>query len=149
MSAFANSLATAIESLIGIPPATVLRLVAIVGGYLLLRPLIESLFRHMSNSTQSPDSLPRNLSPGDSDPTTPKPTTLADERISGDLGLRPDAEEVGYDAEPVGMTRNSGFEWGDTARRRQAKFLEYWEREQMRRLEEEDLEDIQDLLDDT
>src|SRR5271154_3240000 len=143
----AQSLFSSFESLTDISPHSILRLIVLTGGYILLRPLIELCFRRLF-ATQS------ETQPQPAHPQKPKSLgkCLADENITGDYAPTDNEDSKDNADIHVEPAPEVGWSWGDTTRRKQQaqrqKFMEYWEAEQARRAEEEDLADIEDLLED-
>jgi hypothetical protein len=109
-----------------------IRLVWIIGGYIILRPYLDRGFRRLMESGAS--------TAEQAEAGAKKAKTSANAlRGVVDSGEEEDEDEVEKDAVP---------HWGKSARRRQRRFLKEIEREAERKREEEDDRDIADLLED-
>jgi hypothetical protein len=114
-----------------LPLQQLIRLVWIIGGYILLRPYLELAFRKLF-ATQEND-LDKTAAAANEPPQKRNP-------VGGPLdGLEPDI---------AGLTTGNAA-WGAAARKRQAMILQAWEKEQARHVEEHDVDGIDpDLLED-
>jgi Protein trafficking PGA2 len=107
-----------------LPLQQLIRLVWIIGGYILLRPYLELGFRKLF-ATQENDS-----------------DTIAEAAEASPVKGEP------LENSRAGITTGSTA-WGAAARKRQAIILESWEKEQARLVEEHDLDGVDpDLLED-
>jgi hypothetical protein len=112
-----------------LPLQELVRLVWIIGGYILFRPYLERGFRRLF-ATQEDDSDTLVGAAGDTSSPKRGPAT----------GSANGGENVS-----AGITTGRDA-WGSAARNRQAMILEAWKEEQARLAEEHDLDDIDPVL---
>ena len=127
------------ESLTGIAPAKILRLAMIIGGYILLRPMIELFFRKALSSPDEDDAVsmfdPRAL--------RSKASTDDGEHERGDVAT----PSVSTSAEQDGVIGTTSGNWGDGLRRREVKRAEEeHDRRVKEQQDEEELKEIQEFL---
>lgn len=121
-----------------LPLQELIRLIWIIGGYILLRPYLECGFRRLF-ATQENDSdtlAAADAAASADDASSPKREPAAAGSVDG----------VGNVGAGITTGRDA---WGAAARNRQAMIRRAWEEEQARLAEEHDLDDIDpDLLED-
>jgi hypothetical protein len=136
------------SSFSNLPLQELIRLVWIIGGYILLRPYLESGFRRLF-ATQENDSdtlaaaAAPAAAPAADDAAGPAGDASSPKRGPAAAGPVDGVENVG-----AGIATGRDV-WGAAARNRQAMMRRAWEEEQARLAEEHDLDDIDpDLLED-
>lgn len=123
-----------------------IRLVTIVGAYLLLRPYINAFFARGVPKTEEGQNTGAKVN------ANAIRGVKAEKDATGfGSGTAPDGSKLGQKAVFVGTkgteTTTSGAEWGEGARKRQAKFVEGREKQERRKKEmEEGEEDIDPSL---
>ncbi|KPM41304.1 hypothetical protein AK830_g5256 [Neonectria ditissima] len=109
-----------------------IRMIVIVGGYMLLRPYVLKLAGKVAV---------RKLEEQDEKEKAAAKAKISPNELRG--GVAEDGSEIGEEGE------STGADWGEKARTRQRVMLKQLvEAEELRRQEEEDDKDIEDLLED-